>query len=111
MVRFPQSEVRLGRAAAVWPMTGVSATPWEVPLFILLAVPVIVAVAFVHRILQAVAPSNMLVQHVRRSRPNVRRAIGLAMLSLVLIALAHALERMIEAGSAAWLNLLVFVLL
>ena len=80
-------------------------------MLILLAIPVVVAVAFVHRWIQTVAPSNMLVRHVRRSRPKVRRAIGLAMLSLALIALAHALERMVEAGSAEWLNLLVFVLL
>jgi len=80
-------------------------------MLILLAIPVVVAVAFLHRWIQAFAPSNMLVRHVRRSRPKVRRAIGLAMLSLALIALAHALERMVEAGSAEWLNLLVFVLL
>lgn len=77
-------------------------------MLILLAIPVVVAVAFLHRWIQAFAPSNMLVRHVRRSRPKVRRAIGLAMLSLALIALAHALERMVEAGSAEWLNLLVF---
>lgn len=80
-------------------------------MLILLAIPVVVAIAFLHRWIQAVAPSNMLVRHVRRSPPKVRRVIGLAMLSLALIALAHALERMIEAGSAKWLNLLVFVLL
>lgn len=80
-------------------------------MLILLAIPVIVAVACGHRLSQAVAPSNILIRHVRGTRPRVRRAIGLAALSLALIALAHALERMIEAGAADWLNLIVVVLL
>ena len=53
-------------------------------MLVLLAIPVIVAVAFVHRFMQVVAPSNLLVRSVRSAPPRWRVAAALLGLAAVL---------------------------
>jgi hypothetical protein len=91
-------------------MTGVSTTPGEVPMLILLAIPVIVAVAFVHRLIQVVAPSNLLVRNVRAARPSGRLAAALVCSTAVLLFTMHVLADAVSAGAPGWLNLVVLVL-
>jgi hypothetical protein len=79
-------------------------------MLILLAMPVIVAVAFVHRLTQVVAPSNLLVRSVRSTRPCGRIAAALLGLSVVLFLTTHVVANAVSAGAPGWLNLLVVVL-
>jgi hypothetical protein len=76
-------------------------------MLILLAIPVIVAVAFVHQSVQAVAPSNLLVRRVRSARPRCRTGAVLLGLATVLLLAMHVVA---DAVSAGWLNLVVLVL-
>jgi hypothetical protein len=110
VIRFPQVEVRFVDPAPGWPVTVVSTIPREVPMLILLARPVIAAVAFVQRILQAVAPSNVLITRVRRAGPSCRGGATLAVLALLLLMAFRVLTLAISSGAPGWLNLLVLVL-
>lgn len=99
-----------GGAEATCPMTGVSTAPREVPMLILLAIPVVLAVAFAQRVLQAVAPSNMLIASMRRGIPSFRAGTGLALLAWSSLAATRLLTSAVSAGAPGWLNLLVLVL-
>ncbi|MFC7725522.1 hypothetical protein ACFQW6_10415 [Nocardioides sp. GCM10028917] len=79
-------------------------------MLILLATPVIAAVAFVQRILKAVAPSNVLITRVRRAGPSCRGGATLAVLALLLLMAFRVLTLAISTGAPGWLNLLVLVL-
>lgn len=79
-------------------------------MLILLAIPVIVAVAFVHRLIQVVAPSNLLLRSVRRTRPRGRLAATLVGLAAVLVLTMHVVADAVLAGAPVWLNLVVLVL-
>ncbi len=79
-------------------------------MLILLATPVIAAVAFVQRILQAVAPSNVLITRVRRAGPSCRGGATLAVLVLLLLMAFRVLTLAISSGAPGSLNLLVLVL-
>lgn len=79
-------------------------------MLIVLAIPVIVAVAFVHRVIQAVAPSNLLVRRVRSGRPQWRMAAALLGLAAVLLMAMHVVAHMVSAGAPGWFNLVVLVL-
>ena len=71
-------------------------------MLILLALPIIVAVAAVHRYLQFCAPSNLLARRVRTATPTFRMAGALLALAAVLLALMHALaERPSRAAPPA----------
>ncbi len=79
-------------------------------MLIVLVLPVLVAVAAVHRYLQIYAPSNALVRSVRRSQPTWRMAAALLVLAVALAALTNVLTRAIVEGAPGWLNLAVLVL-
>jgi hypothetical protein len=79
-------------------------------MLIVLAIPVIVAVAFLHRLIQAVAPSNLLVRIVRRARPQWRMSAALLGLATVVLLTMHVVANAVSAGAPGWLNLLVLVL-
>lgn len=79
-------------------------------MFILLAIPLIVAVAFVHRVIQVVAPTNLLVRSVRSARPGGRVAAALFGLATVLVLATHVVADAVSAGAPGWLNLVVLVL-
>jgi hypothetical protein len=76
----------------------------------MLAIPVVVAAAFVHGALQAVAPSNMLIRRVRRARPSCTAGAGLVVLALLLLVAIRLLTSAISSGAPGWLNLFVLVL-
>lgn len=80
-------------------------------MIMLLALPVVAAVALVHRYLVLYAPSNLLVARARSARPTLRLSAGLGSLALVLITVSHRIALGIEAGAPGWLNLAVLVLL
>lgn len=79
-------------------------------MLFLLVVPVMAAVALVHRHLQIYAPTNVLSRKVRRSTPSLRAAGGLLALSMTLLLLMHALAVAIGVGAPRWLNLVVLLL-
>jgi|LUMU01.1.fsa_nt_gb hypothetical protein len=79
-------------------------------MLILLAIPVIVAVALVHRLVQAVAPSNLLVRRVRAAQPRWRTGAVLLGLATVLLLTMHVVADAVSAGAPGWLNLVVLVL-
>lgn len=77
-------------------------------IFILL--PVIAVVALAHRLLTALAPSNLLISRVRAKRPTFRTSGALAVLAVLLICTAHALSVAIRSGAPGWFNLLLLLL-
>lgn len=79
-------------------------------MLVLFAIPVIAAVAFAHRFIQAVAPSNLLVRSVRSVAPRWRTAGALLGLATVLLMGMHVLADAISSGAPGWLNLVVLVL-
>jgi hypothetical protein len=79
-------------------------------MLILLAIPVIVAVVCAHRLIQAIAPSNLLVRSVRSARPDGRVAAALLGLAAVLLLTMHVVANVISAGAPGWLNFVVLVL-
>ena len=79
-------------------------------MLVLLAIPVIVAVASVHRLIQAVAPSNLLVRSVLSARPRWRIAAALLGLAAALLTAMHVVADAVVAGAPGWLNLVVLVL-
>src|SRR5687768_5860339 len=82
----------------------------EVLMLFLLAIPVIVAVAFVYQLLQGVAPSNLIVRSVRAARPSARIAASLLGLAATLLLTMRAVASAVAAGAPGWLNLIVLVL-
>ncbi|GIM62448.1 hypothetical protein Pve01_76430 [Planomonospora venezuelensis] len=79
-------------------------------MLILLASPVVVAVAAVHHCLQDYAPSNVLVRRMRTQRPRWRTAFALAGIAGVLLLAMHAVAAAVAAGASGWLNLVVLIL-
>lgn len=79
-------------------------------MLILLAMPVIVVIAFVHRLVQAVAPTNLLVRIVRSAPLRWGVAIDLLGLATVLLMTMHVVANAVSAGAPGWLNLVVLVL-
>lgn len=79
-------------------------------MLVLFAIPVVVAVAFVHRFIQAVAPSNLLVRSVRSARPRWCTGAALLGLAAVLLLTMHVLANAVSAGAPGWLHLVVLVL-
>jgi hypothetical protein len=79
-------------------------------MLVLLAVPVIVVTAVVHRLVQTTAPSNVLIAHIRRARPHWRAGVGLVILALACLVAVHILTAAMAAGAPAWLNLPILIL-
>ncbi|MBM9458768.1 hypothetical protein JK386_02560 [Nocardioides sp. zg-536] len=76
----------------------------------LLELPVIIAVAALHRYIQLYAPSNVLVRRVRAQEPRCIAAALLGFLAAVLLVAMHLLSEAVAAGAPGWLNLGVLVL-
>lgn len=79
-------------------------------MLFMLALPVLIAVAAMHRYLQLKAPSNLLARRVSTALPTFRTGIALVALAAVLLTLMHVLAEAIAAGAPGWLNLVVLVL-
>lgn len=79
-------------------------------MLIVLAIPVIVAVALVHRLIQVVAPSNLLFRRVRKAAPTFQTVVALLALAAALLALTHGLAEAVAAGAPGWLNFVVLIL-
>lgn len=80
-------------------------------MFILLALPVIAAVAAVRRYLAVFAPTNVLIRRVHAAQPNLLLAAVLSAVALMLLAAGHGVSVAIEHGAPGWLHLVVLVLL
>lgn len=62
--------------------------------------------AATHRYLQTYAPSNVLLAHVRGTRPRLRVVIALLAIAAALMAGAFALSERAASGGPGWLHLL-----
>ncbi|QCX27703.1 hypothetical protein [Nocardioides jishulii] len=79
-------------------------------MIMLLALPVLLAVARAHRYLLVYAPSNVLIRQVQRSRPTLRACATLVVLAAGLLVAMKAVACAVAAGAPGWLNLVVLVL-
>jgi hypothetical protein len=79
-------------------------------MLVLLAIPVIAAVAITHRFIQAVAPSNLLVRSVRSAAPRWAIAAALLGIAIALLVTMHGVAMALSAGAPGWLNVVVLVL-
>jgi hypothetical protein len=79
-------------------------------MLLMLALPIIIAVAAMHRYLQTYAPTNVLARRVRAQAPRWRTAAVLIVLATALLLAMHALGEAVANGAPGWLNLLVLVL-
>lgn len=79
-------------------------------MLIVLAVPVMVAVAFVHRGLEALAPSSIVTTRVRRTaRPSYAGAL-LFVLALLMLIGARLLAAAVARSAPDWVHLFVAIL-
>ncbi len=79
-------------------------------MLILLALPVIVTVAAMHRYLQSYAPTNVLTHRVRSREPQWWAIPVLVGVAAAFFVAMHALGEAVASGAAGWLNLVVLVL-
>ena len=79
-------------------------------MLILLALPVIVAVAALHRYLQSYAPTNLLTRRVRAQEPRWSVVALLTVLVATLLTVMHLVREAVANGGPGWLNLAVLVL-
>lgn len=79
-------------------------------MIMLLALPVIAAVALAHRYLVLYAPSNVLVRRVRATAPALRTAAAMLAGASSLIVTLKVVSDAVAAGAPGWLNLVVLVL-
>jgi len=80
-------------------------------MHVLLAIPVVVAVAFAYCLVEAVAPTNMLIAHMRGTWPSLIAPGVLSAVALLLVTSAHGISLAIARGAPDWLNLIVLILL
>src|SRR5690606_29495970 len=78
-------------------------------MLILLALPVIVSVAAVHRYIALYAPTNLLVRHVRTREPRWSTVGWVAAVATWLLLVADALAVAVARGAPGWLNLVLLV--
>lgn len=79
-------------------------------MLFMLTLPIIIAVAAMHRYLQTYAPTNVLARRTRAQGPRWRTAAVLIVLATALLLAMHALGEAVANGAPGWLNLLVLVL-
>jgi hypothetical protein len=79
-------------------------------MLVLLALPIIVAVAAMHRYLHYYAPTNLLARCVRAHEPRLSTAAVLIVLAGLLLVAMHVLAEAVAHGAPGWLNLIVLVL-
>ena len=79
-------------------------------MIMLLALPVIAAVALAHRYLLLYAPSNVLIRRVRTAAPALSTAAALLAVASSLMVALKVVSDAVAAGAPGWLNLVVLVL-
>ena len=79
-------------------------------MIMLLALPVVAAVALAHRYLMLYAPSNVLIRRVRASAPALSTAAVLLAVAASLLVGLKVVSDAVAAGAPGWLNLAVLVL-
>lgn len=79
-------------------------------MIMLLALPVIAAVALAHRYLVLYAPSNVLIRRVRATAPALRTAAAMLAVASSLIVALRVVSDAVAAGAPGWLNFVVLVL-
>lgn len=79
-------------------------------LFILVATPTIVLVAFAHGLLRTYAPSNVLIRRALSRHAKVCGAAELGTFALLCAVTANAISIGIGAGAPAWLNVVALIL-
>lgn len=84
--------------------------PKELPMLLLLALPILLAVVTAHHYLAIFAPSNVLIRRTRSSPPRWRDVAVLIGLVAGLLIAVHLLVDGIAAGGPGWLNIVVLVL-
>lgn len=78
-------------------------------LFLLIFIPAIAIAACAHGLLQAWAPSNILIRHVRASRATFRMTATLGVLAFACIVAMHLIAEAIVSGAPNWFNIAVLV--
>lgn len=79
-------------------------------MIMLLALPVIAAVTFVHGYLLLYAPSNLLIRRARESGPSLSAVAAVLSVAGGLIVAMKVISDAVAAGAPGWLSLVVFVL-
>lgn len=79
-------------------------------MILLLALPVMAAVALAHRCILLNAPSNVLIRRTRASQPRPRTAAAVLALAAGLLVAMKVVADAVVAGAPGWLNLVVLVL-
>lgn len=79
-------------------------------MIMLLALPVIAAVTFVHGYLLLYAPSNILVRRARASGPSLSAVAAVLSVAGGLIVAMRVTSDAVAAGAPGWLNLVILVL-
>ena len=79
-------------------------------MIMLLALPVIAAVTFVHGYLLLYAPSNILIRRARASRPTLSAVAAVLSVAGGLIVAMKVISDAVAAGAPGWLNLVILVL-
>jgi hypothetical protein len=79
-------------------------------MILLLAFPVIAAVALAHRCLVLYAPSNVLIRRVRETAPALRLVAAMLALASSLIVAMKMVSDAAASGGPGWLNIVVLVL-
>lgn len=76
----------------------------------LLAFPVIAAVALAHHYLLLYAPSNVLIRRVRAWRPTLITVAAMMAVAAALIVALKVVADAVASGAPGWLNLVVLLL-
>ncbi|WP_145725764.1 MULTISPECIES: hypothetical protein [Nocardioides] len=79
-------------------------------LLLLIALPVIILATLSYGLLQAYAPSNVLIRRVQSARPTIRMAVALGALAFACALSVHTLHLAIDAGAPGLLNIVVLLL-
>ena len=80
-------------------------------MLLLLVVPATAIAMIAYGILQAYAPSNILIRHLRASwQTPCMSATTLGVLTSACLVAVHVISVAIDAGAAGWLNLVVLIL-
>lgn len=79
-------------------------------MLILLAMPVLIAVAAVHRYLAIFGLTNVLVRRMRARQARWRSVAALLLISTALLVAMHGVAEAVAGGAPEWLNLVVLVL-
>lgn len=79
-------------------------------MIFLLALPVLLVVAHIHRCLRVSAPSNVLARRVRASHPELRTVVMLVVLATGLLVVMKVAATAVRGGAPTWIQVIVLVL-